>query len=207
MDAKAQTMTSAGEFEALLAGLSEVKPAAGMTERAPLRSVAVLGAGAMGQALACEFLAAECTVTLYTAFETERAAVAEPGAVTVRGEHLVGSYRIADGASSQPAIGLRTGIDDAVAQADAILITTPAVAHASAGGLLAGRLREDQLLVLVPARAFGAVELARSLRRFAAPDLPTIVELAAPPYRAQSSGPGSLSIESVSEQVPAAALP
>jgi opine dehydrogenase len=206
-------MTSAGEFEALLAGLSEAKPAVAPGEPEPVRRVAVLGAGPVGQALACECLAAECEVTLHTAFEPERAALAEPRAVTVRGEHLVGTYRLsdaadaADGAGSQPAIGLRTGIDDAVDGADAILVATPAVAHATLGGLLAGRLRAEQLLVLVPARAFGAVEVARSLRRFASPVLPAIIELAASPYRVQSPQPGALTISSVTQSVPAAALP
>src|SRR5690348_7680729 len=115
-------MTSAGEFEALIAGLSESNPAAGPPPRDPVRRVAVLGAGPVGQALACECLAAECEVTLYTAFETERAALAQPRAVTVRGEHLVGSYRLADGPSSEPAIVLQAGIDDTVAEADAILL-------------------------------------------------------------------------------------
>ena len=200
-------MTSAGEFAALLADLNEVKPPAGLPERLPVRRIAVLGAGPVGQALACECLAADCEVTLYTAFETERAALAAPGAVTVRGEHLVGTYRLADVPSSEPAIGVRTGIDDAVADADAILIATPAVAHATCGGLLAGRLRAQQLLVLVPGRAFGAVELARSLRRFAAPALPTIVELAASPYGVESSAPGALAIAAVNSEVPAAAMP
>jgi opine dehydrogenase len=200
-------MTLAGEFEALLARLSEAKPAVAPGEPDPVRRVAVLGAGPVGQALACECLAAECEVTLHTTFEPERAALAEPRAVTVRGEHLVGTYRLSDGAGSEPAIGLRTGIDDAVVDADAILVATPAVAHATIGGLLASRLRAEQLLVLVPARAFGAVEVARSLRRFAAPVLPAIVELAASPYRVQSPQRGALAISSVIEGVPAAALP
>ncbi len=200
-------MTSAGEFEALLADLNEVKPAAGPGQHPPVRRVAVLGAGPVGQALACECLAAECDVTLHTAFESERAALAGPRAVTVRGDHLVGTYRLADGPSAQPAIGLRTGIDDDVAEAEAILVATPAVAHATCGGLLAGRLRPEQLLVLVPGRSFGAVEVARTLRRFAAPALPTIVELSASPYRVQSSGPGALTMATVAAEVPAAALP
>jgi opine dehydrogenase len=204
---QALRMTSAGEFEALLAGLSEVKPAAGLEEHTPLRRVAVLGAGPVGQALACEFLAADCEVTLYTAFESERAALAKPGGLTVRGEHLVGTYRLGDGSSSQPAIALGTGIDDAVAQADAVLIATPAIAHTTAGGMLVGRLREEQLLVLVPGRAFGAVELARSLRRFAAPVIPSIVELATAPYRVQAPQAGALVIDGVMPDVPAAAVP
>ena len=190
-------MTSAGEFEALLAGLSEVNPAAGPPPRDPVRRVAVLGAGPVGQALACECLAAECEVTLYTAFESERARAGAARAVTVRGEHLVGTYRLADGPAPEPAIVLRTGIDDAVADADAILLAIPAVAHATAGGLLAGRVSADQLLVLVPGRSFGAVEVARSLRRFGATALPTIVELAASPYRVQSAQPGALTIAAV----------
>jgi opine dehydrogenase len=200
-------MSSAGEFEALVAGLSEVKPAAGLEEHPPLRRVAVLGAGPVGQALACECLAAECEVTLYTAFEPERAALAGPRAVTIRGEHLIGTYRFAEGASNEPAIGLRAGIDDAIADADAILIATPAIAHATCAGLLAERLRPEQLLVLIPGRWFGAIDVARSLRRFAAPALPTIVELAASPYRVESSQPGALTITGVSAEVPAAALP
>jgi opine dehydrogenase len=172
-----------------------------------VRRVAVLGAGPVGQALACECLAADCEVTLYTAFETERAALAAPRAVTVRGEHLVGTYRLADGPSSRPAIGLKTGIDDAVAEADAILVATPGVAHATYAGLLARRLRPEQLLVLVPGRSFGAVEVARTLRRFASTALPTIVELAVAPYRVDSSEPGALTVAAVEAAVPAAALP
>jgi opine dehydrogenase len=200
-------MTSAGEFEALLADLSEVKPAAGLGERAPLKRIAVIGAGPVGQALACECLAADCEVTLYTAFEPERSALARPGAVTVRGEHLVGSYRLAGSPSSEPAIALRTGIDDEVGEADAVLIATPAIAHGTYAGLLAGRLQAEQLLVLVPGRSFGAVEVARSLRRFAAPSLPTIVEVAGSPYRVESSEPGALTVTGVEADVRAAALP
>jgi opine dehydrogenase len=196
-------MTSAGEFEALLAGLSETGPAGGLEDPAPLRRVAVLGAGPVGQTLACEFLAAGCEVTLHTPFEPERAALAGTSAVTIRGEHLVGSYRLTEAGSDQPAIVLRAGIDDAVADADAILIATPAVAHAACGGLLASRLRPEQLLVLVPGRAFGAVEVARSLRRFAAPALPMIVELGASPYRVAAPRPGALTVAAVA----AAALP
>lgn len=200
-------MTSAGEFEALLAGLNEVKPAAGLQQHPPLRRVAVLGAGPVGQALACGCLAAECEVTLYTAFEPERSALAAPGALTIRGEHLVGTYRVGDSSTSQPAVGLRTGIDDHVTEADAIVIATPAIAHGTCAGLLARRLHADQLVVLVPGRPFGAVEVARSLRRFAAPALPTIVELATSPYRVQSSEPGALTIAAIDAEVPTAALP
>ncbi len=200
-------MTSAGEFEALLEGLSEVKPAAGLQEHEPLRRIAVLGAGPVGQTLACEFLAAECEVNLYTAFEPERAALAGPSAVTIRGEHLIGTYRLSDRPSSEPAITLRAGIDDAIGDVDAILIATPAIAHAACGGLLAARLRPEQLLVLVPGRSFGAVEVARSLRRFGASALPTIVELAASPYRVESSAPGAVTVAAVADEVPAAALP
>ena len=168
----------------------------------------MLGAGPVGQALACECLAAECEVTLYTAFEPERAALASPRAVTIRGEHLIGTYRFAEGASNVPAIGLRAGIDDAVAEADAILIATPAIAHATVrAACWPGGLRPEQLVVLIPGRWFGAIDVARSLRRFGAPALPTIVELAASPYRVESSQPGALTITAVSAEVPAAALP
>ena len=200
-------MTSAGEFEALLAGLSEVKPSAGLQERSPLHRIGVVGAGPLGQALACECLAAEREVTLYTAFEPERSALVRPGAVTVRGEHLVGSYRVAESPSSAPAISLRTGIDDEVGELDAVFIATPAITHGTYAGLLAGRLQAKQLLVLVPGRPFGAVEVARSLRRFAARSLPTIVEVAHPPYRVESSEPGALTVAGVEAEVPAAALP
>ena len=200
-------MSSAGEFEALVAGLSEVKPAAGLQEHPPLRRVAVLGAGPVGQALACECLAAELEVTLYTAFEPERAALAGSRAVTIRGEHLVGTYRFAEGPSSEPAIGLRAGIDDTIADADAIAIATPTIAHATCAALLADRVGPEHLLVLIPGRWFGAVDVARSLRRFAAPSLPTIVELAASPYRVESAQPGALTITTVGADVPAAALP
>jgi len=200
-------MTSVGEFEAVVAGLSEATSASAPRQPPAVKSVAVLGAGPVGQALACECLAAGCEVTLYTTFESERAGLAAADAITVRGEHLVGSYRLTDGSPRELAVGLRAGVDDALVEADAILIATPAVAHATYAGLLAGHIGGEQLLVLVPARRFGAVEVARSLRRFGARTLPTIVELAASPYRVQASAPGGLVISEVTPLVPAAAVP
>lgn len=200
-------MTSLGEFEALVAGLSEASPTRGQQQPPGLRRVAVLGAGPVGQALSCQCLAAGCEVALYTAFESERDQLAATGAITVRGDHLAGSYRLAAAGSREPAIALKAGIDDALSEADALLVATPAVAHSTYAGLLAGRVDAEQLLALVPARRFGAVEVARALRRFGTRPLPTVVELAAPPYRVASPAPGALEIAVATPEVAAAAIP
>lgn len=200
-------MSSVGEFEAALSAL----PASGrppvISSAPPIERAAVLGAGAVGQALSCAVLAAGCEVRLHSAFESELEGLAAADSITVRGEDLVGTYRLSPGAGHEPHVMVRQAIDAAVIGAEAVLVATPAVVHPIYAGLMAPVLEDGQLVALVPGRGFGAVEFARCLRRFGCSADVTIVEACSAPYLASVPEPGALRVHAVKRTLLAAALP
>lgn len=199
--------TSAGDFEATLAAIADSRPDPVLPSAPAIEKVAVLGAGAVGQALACAALAAGCEARLHSAFGSELGGLAEAEAVTVRGESLVGSYRLSPAPGQAPHIESQQAIDGAIEGADAILVATPAVAHVIYAGLMAPLLTDGQIIALVPGRAFGAVEMARSLRHFGCAVDVTIVEVSSVPYLVDAPEPGMLRIHAVKRSLLAAALP
>jgi opine dehydrogenase len=155
--------------------------------------------------VACAALAAGCTVRLHAAYEAELAALGEVGAITVRGAELVGTYEV-DG-NRGPSIEARPSIDGAIGEADVVILATPAVAQSVYAGLLAPQLKDGQVVVLLPGRAFGAVEFARGLRRLGAHPEIAIVEVASAPYLVSSERPGSLQVHAAKRELPTACLP
>ncbi|MGD9736278.1 MAG: NAD/NADP octopine/nopaline dehydrogenase family protein [Solirubrobacterales bacterium] len=197
--------SSVGEFEAVVAGLAADRRASEPAASPTIGCVAVVGAGPVGQAVACASLAAGCTVRLHAAYEAELASLREAGAITVRGEELVGTYEL-DG-NRGPSIEVRPSIDGAIGEADAVVLATPAVAHQAYAGLLAPLLNEGQIIVLLPGRAFGAVEFARGLRRLGLHSDLSILEVASAPYLASVERPGRLQVHAGKRDLPAACLP
>lgn len=193
------------EFRAVLAALDTGAPPV-TAPVPPLRSVAVLGAGAVGRLLACEALAAGLEVRLHSVQGRELTELAEAGTITVRGTHLVGSYSVASEASDRPHIRLSRSLDEAVDGVDAILVATPASAHATYAGLLAGNLADGQLLVLVPGRFLGSVALSKELQAHLCPARVTVAELEAVPYLASTRGAG-VTVHGVARQLGVSALP
>jgi opine dehydrogenase len=195
------------EFQEVLAKLASQQTTA-PAPHPSLASAAVLGAGPVGQALACELLGAGLEVALFSAYRSEVAALSDSGTITVRGKHLIGSYRVSpEPRGPQPQIRLAGGIDDAVVGADAVFVATPASAHRTYAGLLAGSLADGQLVAIVPGRCFGAVEFVQALRRNGAYPEVTTVEIASSPYLAAAPAPGQITIHAVKRSLAAAALP
>lgn len=172
----------------------------------PVRRIAVLGAGAVGQLLACEALAAGLEVSLYTVFGRELDQLSAGGGITVRGAHLVGSYSVGEPRPGRPSIRLPASVDEAVAGADIVLVATPASAHATYAGLLAGALCDDQVVVLVPGRFLGSVALRQELERHHCPARVMIAELAAAPYLATRDG-AAVRVNGLARSVDLASLP
>jgi opine dehydrogenase len=168
--------------------------------------VAVLGAGAVGRLLACEALAAGLDVRLHSVLGRQLTELAEAGAITVRGAHLVGSYAVGTDALDRPHIRLSRSLDEAVQGVDAILVATPASAHATYAGLLAGSLAEGQLVVLVPGRFLGSVAMAKELAAHLCPVEVTLAELEAVPYLATSTGAG-VEVHGVARHLGVSTLP
>lgn len=177
------------EFRAVLAALG-ANPPHGFESTPPLRSVAVLGAGAVGRLLACEALAAGLQVRLHSVRGSELTELARAGAITVRGTHLVGSYAVGEEPSERPQILLSRSADEAIAGVDAILIATPSAAHPTYAGLLAGNLADGQLVVLVPGRFLGAPAFSRELRGHLCSADITLAEVEAVPYQGVVRGAG-----------------
>ncbi len=179
---------SDAEFRSVVAGL-----APGLLDapapRAPLRSIAVLGAGPVGLAMACEALAEGLDVRIWSPVAAE-----VPASVTVRGAHLVGTYRFGVTTGPNPSVVVAAGVDAAIAGAEVVIVATPSLHQCAIAGLLAPHLQADQTVALVPGRCFGAVEFRRELMRCSVEAMPTLAELAAPPYLASTSAPGRLDI-------------
>lgn len=193
------------EFRAVLTALnSGAPPSTDSTQ--PLRSVAVLGAGAVGRLLACEALAAGLEVRLHSVLGRELSELAEAGSITVRGAHLVGSYAVATEHSERPHIRLSRSLDEAVDGVDAILVATPASAHSTYAGLLAGSLADGQLVVLVPGRFLGSVALAKELTAQLCPAEVILAEIEAVPYLATTRGAG-VEVHGVARHLGVASLP
>lgn len=180
---------SDAEFRSVVAGLAP-GPVAALAPHAPLASVAVLGAGPVGLAMACEALAEGLDVRIWSPVAAE-----VPASVTVRGAHLVGTYRFgSSNAGPGPSVTVAAGVDTAIAGVEVVVVATPSLHHGAVAGLLAPHLRADQTVVLVPGRCFGAVEFRRELRRCGVESMPSLAELATPPYLASVPTAGRLDI-------------
>lgn len=176
--------------------------------RRAVTSVAVLGAGLIGQLLAAEALAAGLEVRLYSAFERDLERLRSRGSITVRGRHLVGSYAVTATEPKSPAIRLSASIDDAVAGTGLVLLATPATVHPAYAGLLACALSDAPdagALVLVPGRFLGSVEMYRALSRHGAQHSVTIAETATTPYLAREDD-GAIVVDAVAARLPLARL-
>lgn len=176
--------------------------------RRAITSVAVLGAGPVGQLLAAEALAAGLAVRIYSAFGRELEQLRAGGGITVRGRHLVGTYAVTPSAPTpaRPAVRLAASIDDAVAGAELVLLATPAEAHPTYAGLLAHALTDTvAAIVLIPGRFLGSVELHLALSRNGGRSGVAIAETATVPYLARADA-GAIVVDAVAQRLPLAGL-
>ena len=151
-----------------------------------LEHVTILGGGLEAQALAGLCLAQGASTTLFSAYGIELEPLRKAGAITLRGEGPSGTYQISPAAS--PAIQLTAELDKAVAQADVIFVTGPVLKQRTYSMVLAGHLQEGQILVLVPGRSMGALEMAWYLRVGGETAQVSIVELQNVPFWVQTEG-------------------
>lgn len=197
-------MTDA-DFRAVLQTLG--RSASTPTQTPPVAStVAVLGAGAVGRALACAALAAGAEVRLHSVYGRELDDLRTAGAITVRGADLIGSYGVAAEQVHRPHIRLTASVDEAVAGADVILLATPATAHPTYAGLLADCLEPGQQVVLVPGRFLGSAAFRSAMAAHRPVTGIVVAELCAAPYLATTNGAG-VHLHGVARRVGLASLP
>ena len=175
---------SDAEFRSVVEGLSARRPSMSNAVR-PITAVAVLGAGPVGLAIACEAIAEGRDTRLWSPFANETTRET----ITVRGVHLVGTYRM--GASQPaPAITVASGVDTAVAGADLIVVAVPALSMASLATFLAPHLDDGQIVLLVGGRRLGTAEMRRELARSGATADVVVAELTAPPHTVSAAATG-----------------
>lgn len=169
----------ASDFTDVVAALGRPPDAASIPGR-PQR-VTVLGAGPEGRALAA-WLLAEGTeeVALFTVYSDELAALAS-GAVTLRGDGPVGTFRVGDGG-----IAVGSVLDSALAEADVVFVTGPVFKLRTYGMVLGPYIGETQTLVVAPAQTFGGLEVDWWLGAGGRRVPSTMIELTALPFDVRS---------------------
>lgn len=148
--------------------------------------VTVLGGGAEARLLACLCLAAGAEVTQFSAYGHEIAAIRTAGGTTLRGAGPIGTFAVdqADG----PAIRLTAELDSAVRDAQLIFVTGPVLKQRTYAMVLAEHLTDGQVLVLVPGRSLGALEVAWYLRIGGCQAEVVLVEVQILPYWTRADG-------------------
>lgn len=160
-------------------------------------SIAILGAGHGGQALAADLTLKGFSVNLFSFFESEIAPVTENGGIRLQGD-VVGF--------ATPKL-VTTSLDRAVKGVDLIMVVTPALAHRTVASLLSACLADGQIVVLNPGRTGGALEFAQTLRRFAVTKRLYLAEAQTLIYATENRGPAHVEIMKVKNKMRVAALP
>jgi opine dehydrogenase len=160
----------------------------------------VIGAGHGGKAMAAHLALMGFPTTLYNRTFSHIEAIHQMGGI-----HL-------DGAES----GLRgfgklarvtSNIEEALEDADMVMVVVPSSAHADVARSAAPYLRDGQMVVLHPGRTCGAIEFARVLRENHCCPGTIVAETETFIYASRSDGPAQSRIFRIKEAVPLAALP
>ena len=188
------------EFANVIATQSQRTPE---SNTKPIHRLTVLGGGDDGRMYSALGLAAGLEVTLFSAYGTELTAIRASGSITIRGEGPIGSYHVDQSTSSS--IITTSALDDAVTDAEAIILTGPLHKQRTYSMVLAEHLQDGQILILPEARTFGALEMSWLLQTGGCTSNVTIVELSGSPYWVNDQN-GSL-VLSKRNQIPVAQLP
>jgi opine dehydrogenase len=160
-------------------------------------SVAVLGAGHGGLAMAGHIAQRGFSCNLFSYFDFELASVRERGGVELEGE-VKGFYKLNK---------ITNSMDEAIKGVDLIMLQSPAVGHRPFASIVTNLLRDGQVVVLNPGRCGGALEVARTMRRFALKADVALAEAQTNIYAAEMRGPGKVEILHEKNHMRVAALP
>jgi opine dehydrogenase len=164
-----------------------------------ISSVAVLGAGHGGLALAAHLGRQGHRVALWNRSPARVAPVAARGGVRLTP---------AGGAASFAPIAVATdSMAVALAGARVVLVAVPASGHADVARACAPHLRDGQAVLLLPGRTGGALEFRQVLRRAGCRARVVLGEANTFPFAARRTGPADALIYGAKAEVLAAALP
>lgn len=163
------------------------------------RPVAILGAGHSGFGLAGDFGLRGVPVHLYE--HPDFAAAVEPvvdaGGIAVRGVTGSGTARLARVTSDAA---------EALEGVDVVFVVVPAYAHAAMAAAASPHLRPEQLVVLMPGNAGGALAFRRALRAAGGAEA-TVCEAASFVFACKKDGPAGVWIRGVKKGLRVGVLP
>jgi opine dehydrogenase len=161
------------------------------------RTVAVLGAGHGGHAMAGHLALCGAAVNVYNRSSERIATMRGQGGVWVEG--VVQGFGRVNTITTDPG--------KALADADLIMVVVPASAHRSMAQACAPHLRDGQIVVLNPGRTGGALEFAATMRAEGVTAQVIVAETQTLVYSCRMSGPGRVHVLSLKRRVPLSALP
>jgi opine dehydrogenase len=162
-------------------------------------SVAVLGAGHGGLALAAALARQGGRVALWNRSPARVSPVAARGGVCLT--------RPGERATFAPIAVATTSMADALAGASAVLVAVPASGHTDVARACAPHLRDGQAVLLLPGRTGGALEFRQVLRRAGCRARVLLGEANTFPLAARSTGPAEALVYGAKSELLAAALP
>jgi opine dehydrogenase len=160
-------------------------------------SIAVLGAGNAGRALAGDLARLGAEVLLWNRTPDHIAEIADVGRIELEGAVTgFGKLKL-----------VTSDVAEVLAEADLVMVCVPAFAHRDVARACAPHLRPGQIVVLNPGRTFGALEFLDELRnQQSEPDI-VVAETATFIFASRSSGPVRSRVMRVKQAVGVATIP
>lgn len=160
----------------------------------------VIGAGHGGKAMAAHLALCEYPVTLYNRTAAHIEMIRKRMGIELQSQ---------DGGPSGfgRLVRVTSDMQEAIAEADVIMVVVPSSAHAEIARQAAPHLRDGQIFVLHPGRTLGAIEFDKVLRDNGCGADVTVAEAETFIYASRSEGPAQARIFRIKHTVPLAALP
>lgn len=160
-------------------------------------NISIIGAGNGGQAMAGHFAMLGHKVNLYSRYKSELDEIAKIGGVTLTGA-ITGFGKLEL---------ITDNIEEAIADAEIIMIVTTATAHKDIAELLVPFVKPNQIIVLNPGRTCGAIEIRKVFEDYGIDKNIIIAEAQSLIYACRISGPAEVRIIGAKEKVLLASLP
>ena len=160
----------------------------------------IVGAGHGGKAMAAHLALMGFKVTLYNRTAERIAAIKARRGIDLESYDLGphGFGRLAK---------VTSDMEEALAEADLIMVVVPSSAHSDIAKAVAPHLRDGQIIVLHPGRTLGAIEFKKVLSDQGCTADVIVAEAETFIYASRSDGPAQARIFRIKEAVPLAALP
>ena len=161
----------------------------------------VIGAGHGGKAMAAYLALHGYPVTLYNRTDAHIAAIRARGGINLSSE----TRKEPEGFG--PLRLVTSNIEEALAEADVVMVVVPASAHRDVAISASPYLKDGQIVILNPGRTCGAIEFAYVLHQQGCTADITLAETGTFIFASRSDGPAEARIFRVKDALPLAALP